>query len=397
MPKGPKLPHAHQPIPLQTGRWQGRVTYYDELGKRHEQNQSFATKREANAWSREREQWLLQHPDQRGESQVFGPFLDQWLSTVHASRIRDTTLAGYQLAARHAKAALADKPLRALTPLNFQRLYQTLIEAGLAPSTVRQVHVVCRQALNAAVDYGLVAVNPVLRAKPPRVTQTPITPPSPTDAMTFLRVADSHPLKAFWYFLALSGCRRGEALGLQWTDIDWERKTAAIRTIQVGKGRQRRLHAPKTQSGARTLALSDFLVAILRNHQDQQRAAWSLDHPGEPLPPWVFTTRRGTWLAGDNVRRTFKILLRRAGLPETTRIHDLRHAMATTWLSQGVPVKVVSERLGHASIAITLQLYAHVLPGMQHAAANQIDSWLTGAESGTAEDSAGPPKEPSHG
>ena len=132
-----------------------------------------------------------------------------------------------------------------------------------------------------------------------------------------------HLLKAFWYFLALSGCRRGEALGLQWTDIDWEQKTATIRTIQVGKASQRRLHAPKTQSGARTLALSDFLAAILRGHQDQQRMAWSVDHAGEPLPPWVFTTRRGTWLARDNVRRTFKILLRRAGLPETTRIHDL--------------------------------------------------------------------------
>ena len=116
----------------------------------------------------------------------------------------------------------------------------------------------------------------------------------------------------------------------------------------------------------------------------------------EPLPPWVFTPRRGTWLAGDNVRRTFKILLRRAGLPETTRIHNLRHAMATTWLSQGVPVKVVSERLGHASIAITLQLYAHVLPALQHAAANRIDSWLTGTET-VVEDSASPPKEPSHG
>ena len=106
-----------------------------------------------------------------------------------------------------------------------------------------------------------------------------------------------HLLKAFWYFLALSGCRRGEALGLQWTDIDWEQKTATIRTIQVGKASQRRLHAPKTQSGARTLALSDFLAAILRSHQDQQRMAWSVDHAGEPLPPWVFTTRRGTWLA----------------------------------------------------------------------------------------------------
>ena len=178
---------------------------------------------------------------------------------------------------------------------------------------------VSRQALNAAVDYGLLAVNPVLRAKSRRITQTPIAPPSPSDAKP--------PLKGLLVLLGVIrvSAGRGEALGLQWTDIDWEQKTATIRTIQVGKASQRRLHAPKTQSGARTLALSDFLAAILRSHQDQQRMAWSVDHAGEPLPPWVFTTRRGIWLAGDNVRRTFKILLRRAGLPETPRIHDLRY------------------------------------------------------------------------
>lgn len=379
MPKGPKLPHAQRPIQLRSGRWQGRVTYYDAEGKRHEQNQTFATKREANAWSREREQQLLKHPFQAPTSQeAFGPFLDRWLDTVHGSRVRDTTAEGYRYAARHAKAALGHKSLQSLTPLDFQTLYQTLAQAGLAPSTIRQVHTVCRQALNAALDYGLVTANPVLRAKPPRVSPTPIQPLTPEEARAFLRAADTHRLKALWYFLALSGCRRGEALGLQWTDINWAQGTATIHRIQVGKASQRRVHAPKTASGARTVALSEFLLAILRTHREEQRALWQADHLGQPEPPWVFTTRRGTWLAGDNVRRTFKALLRAAGLAETTRIHDLRHAMATIWLSQGVPVKVVSERLGHASTAITLQLYAHVLPGIQQAAAERLDEWIAG-------------------
>lgn len=94
---------------------------------------------------------------------------------------------------------------------------------------------------------------------------------------------------------------------------------------------------------------------------------------------WVFTTRTGTWLSPRNVHRRFKQLLKLANLPETTRIHDLRHAMATHWLTQGVPVKVVSERLGHSSIAITLQVYGHVLPHMQSQAAQMMDAAILGA------------------
>jgi len=291
--------------------------------------------------------------------------------------VRDTTTAGYTLAARHAKIHLGDRALGSLGPVDFQRLYQQLLDDGLAPSTIRQVHVVSRQAMNLAVDYGWIVANPVPRAKPPRVSQAPIIPPTPDDAKRFLRVADDHQLKALWYFLALSGCRRGEALGLQWADVDWDQKTVIVRQIQVGKAAKRRTHPPKTRSGARTIALSDFLLDVLRDHAGTQREVWRADHARQPQPPWVFTTQHGTWIDGDNARRQFKRLIAKARLPNSTRIHDLRHAMATTWLSRGVPVKVVSERLGHASIAITLQLYAHVLPGMQHAAANQMDAWLT--------------------
>jgi len=390
MPKGPKLPHAQPPIQLASGRWQGRVRYYDEAGKRHEQTQTFTTQRAANAWSRDREQWLLHHPHAKEDkNEAFGPFLDDWLH-AHAAQTRDTTAEGYAYAARHAKAALGDRPLRDLTPMDFQRLYQSLGDGGLAPSTIRQVHVVCRQALAVAVDYEMIVANPTLKAKPPRVTQPPITPPTPEQAKAFLRVANNHRLKALWYFLALSGCRRGEAIGLRWADIDWEQKIATIRVIQVGKATKRREHDPKTTHSRRAVGLSDFLIDVLREHQQEQRIVWQSDHPGQTQPPWVFTTQNGTWLAGDNVRKTFKILLGRAGLPESFRIHDLRHAMATVWLGQGVSPKVVSERLGHASIAITLQLYAHAMPGMQHEAANRLDAWIAGTDDDDDEDNGDP-------
>ncbi len=173
---------------------------------------------------------------------------------------------------------------------------------------------VCRQALNAAVDYGLLAVNPVLRAKSRRITETPIAPPSPSDA--------TPPLKGLLVLLGVIrvSAGRGEALGLQWTDIDWEQKTATIRTIQVGKASQRRLHAPKTQSGR-----DPGLVGLSRSDfaEPPGPATHGMECGSCRRAPSTVGLYHPTRYLASSGRRTFKILLRRAGLPETTRIHDL--------------------------------------------------------------------------
>ncbi|CAB1128384.1 protein of unknown function [Candidatus Hydrogenisulfobacillus filiaventi] len=195
-----------------------------------------------------------------------------------------------------------------------------------------------------------------------------------------LKAADGHLWRVLWYTIALTGCRRGEALGLQWADIDRERHTITIQRTLTGKAARRQVHEPKTASGRRVVAATRFLMDLLKEHQHQQKLAQLAAGPDWVETGFVFTTRTGKPLDGDNVRRAFKKLLKAAGLPPETRIHDLRHAMATWWLSQGVPVKVVSERLGHTSIAITLQLYGHVLSNMRAEAAEQMDAWLLGEE-----------------
>ena len=184
--------------------------------------------------------------------------------------------------------------------------------------------------------------------------------------------------RVLWYVIALTGCRRGEALGLQWGDIDWDRRTIIIQRTLAGKAARKQLHEPKTAAGRRVVASSMFLMGLMKDHLHQQKLVRLAAGPDWVDTGFVFTTRTEKPLDGDNVRRAFKKLLTVAGLDKSTRIHDLRHAMATTWLAQGIPVKVVSERLGHASIAITLQLYGHVLPNMQAEAAEQMDTWLLG-------------------
>ena len=126
-----------------------------------------------------------------------------------------------------------------------------------------------------------------------------------------------------------------------------------------------------------SVAMSDYLVELLKAHQAEQQEERMMLGDKWVETGYVFVTRKGTLLWQGNVRRRYKQLVENAGLPPTTRIHDLRHAMATLWLTNGVPIKVVSERLGHSSISITLQVYGHLLPNMQAEAAQKMDYLLT--------------------
>jgi integrase len=305
--------------------------------------------------------------------------LTRWLTEVAKSQVRETTWNAYYHATQPLIDHMGAKPLRAVTALDIQGVYTALLTDGrFKPATIRITHNVCRQALDDAVDWGLIPTNPALRTKPPRVPRPTVHPLTPAQAQALLKAADGHLWRVLWYTIALTGCRRGEALGLRWPDINWEHRTITIQRTLAGKAARQQVHEPKTASGRRVVAASRFLMDLLKAHQHQQKLAQLAAGSAWVETGFVFTTRTGRPLDGDNVRRAYKKVLKAAGLPPETRIYDLRHAMATWWLSQGVPVKVVSERLGHASIAITLQLYGHVLPNMQAEAAEQMNRWMLG-------------------
>lgn len=140
------------------------------------------------------------------------------------------------------------------------------------------------------------------------------------------------------------------------------------------------IHDAKTVKGRRTIALSDYLLEILGEHAGRQKQERDLYGRDWNTGNWIFPSEKGTVQWPSNTNRHFRQLRDRAGLSKTLRPHDLRHAMATAWLTAGVTAKVVSERLGHANIAITLQIYGHLLPNMQAEAANQMDALLAGSE-----------------
>ena len=364
-----------------TTRWQAIVKYPDPDNpeKWKQQAKTFARKAEAQKWVDDR---LVEHrknPHYRPSSrETVGEFLTRWLTDVAEARVRASTFRRYRVVGRHVIDKIGHIPLAQLQPRDLQGLYTRLQKEGQSARSVIFAHFIIRKALADAVAWGLLAMNPADRAVPPRLSPREIVPPTMEQAQAFLRAAKTERLYALWVFLALSGVRKGEALALQWDDIDWEARVAMIQRTMVGDAGTRTTNPPKTKQGRRTISLSPYLVDILRQHQQCQAEERGSAGLRWVEGSWVFTTRTGTWLSPRNVHRRFKQLLKAANLPETTRIHDLRHAMATFWLTHGVPVKVVSERLGHSSIAITLQVYGHVLPHMQSEAAQVMDATILG-------------------
>jgi integrase len=200
---------------------------------------------------------------------------------------------------------------------------------------------------------------------PPRPVGKEIKPLSREQARALLEAARGDSLHAFYVLAVTTGMRNGELLALQWKDVDLEGRTLWVRrTVFNGV-----ISPSKTAAGNRTIRLTGLAIVELR----ERRLARAKGHISE----WVFPSRAGTPLSVHNVHnRSWKPLLKRTGLPASTRMHDLRHTCATLLLSRGVPVKVVSEMLGHGDVAITLGVYQSVLPDMQEGTARVMDEAL---------------------
>ncbi|MBI5493758.1 MAG: site-specific integrase [Deltaproteobacteria bacterium] len=303
-------------------------------------------------------------------------FLSRWLDSAKQT-IRATTAARYRALIRVSVGPhIGGIPVQKLQPLQVQALYAKLEAAGLAPSTRRQVHAILHRAFAQAVRWGNMVRNPCDAVDKPRVPKHRVDALKPEEVAKLAEAASGDRLAAL-YVLALStGMRQGELLGLQWSDVDLPGRAVVVRhSLEEIAGK---LRLSETKSGkVRRVDLDAHTVDALREHRKRMLAE---GHPG----PWVFPDTEGNPLRKSNlVRRSFKPLLKRAGLPDI-RFHDLRHAAATLMLLQGVNPKVVQERLGHAQLTITLDVYGHVLPTMQADAVAKMDAFWRSAAVTTA-------------
>jgi len=277
-------------------------------------------------------------------------------------------------------------------PPGRSRTARLKLRDGLARGSVRYIHAVLRRSLEQAVRWNLIPRNPAALTDPPKARQEEIKPLDPEEARTFLRAAGEieDPYEALYVLSLTAGLRMGEALGLNWSDIDLEAATLRVnrqlqRTRREYEGKPGKLvfSEPKNAS-RRTVDLSQRALAALKRHRKQQleeklRAGGAYEDSG-----LVFATAKGTPLDAQNVvNRHFKPLLRRAGLPDI-RWHDLRHSCFTLLLSRGVHPTYVQHLAGHASIQLTLDRYSHWMPTMGKHAASAMDEALDEADSGDA-------------
>lgn len=219
-------------------------------------------------------------------------------------------------------------------------------------------------ALDDAVEWGVIAVNPARKVKVSGVAPAKdLRIPSTGEMAQFVRANQGTRWHPLWAWFTVTGTRLGEALALRWIDIDWDHQETTIRQSLSGDAAKRVIKTPKTVSGIQSIALGPRMVAILRAHQKIQQNLRALAGSEWEESGLVFTTFQGKMLSKRYVEREFKKALMRADLPLSIRIHDLRHGTATQWLAKGVNPKVVTKRLGHSDVAFTLQVYGHVLPG----------------------------------
>ncbi len=235
-----KEPHAKDPRKLDSGRWQARVTYYDaEMGKRRETSQTFATEREAQKWSREEEQQYRTNPNQKSPSQEkIGEFFDRWLRLTQVGKASPDTVERYGYDIRHITEHLGNRALASIGPQDIYQFYQAIYEEGMAAGSIDNIAIVLRTGFKWAVKTELLSKNPTDDIHPPRPPEREHVIPSNDEVLAFLTLANTHRLRGLWIFLVLTGVRIGEALGIRWSDIDWNGRRVLIqRALKKIKGR----------------------------------------------------------------------------------------------------------------------------------------------------------------
>lgn len=365
-------------------KWLVRIfTGRDEEGKTKQFNEVvYGKKEDAKAFEAKKKAELKSGVILEHSKTTIDEYLDRWLAVGAKSRVRERTYEDYtQYLKRYIRPKIGKVELSKLKPLDIQAIYSGMLEQGLSPRTVRFAHSVLSSALKQAVKWQILPMNPATMVNLPKNQSKEMLTLTPDESRKFLKVAKKDKWFVVFMLAIATGMRPEEYLGLHWKDIDFEKGTLTIQRVLVWrrKGGGWTLEDPKTTKSRRTIPLPSSVVTELKKHQKKQnKAKKELGNAYQGFD-FVFATAKGTPLLNSNLmRRHFKPLLKAAELPEEIRLYDLRHTCATLLLSEEENPKVVSERLGHSTIVLTLDTYSHVLPTMQKKATDKLQSLLFG-------------------
>ena len=379
------------------GRWEGRLRVGYRNGKRSRRSVFGRTRVEVakklTQLQRDHELGILGNPGRVTIAQ----FLDQWMAESAQPRLRPKTYGSYQQVIRlHITPYLGHHPIQKLTPQHVQAWTNELSRSGwkrkrtqaddaaqrpeqrgVSPRTIHYARAILRAALQQALRWGIVQRNVATLITPPRMVKREIRPLEPQQARDLIAAAQSHRLGVLVTTACALGLRQGEALGLKWADVDLNGGLLHVRHALQRIGGTWTLVEPKSARSRRAIALPRIVTAALKAHrttQLEERLAAGQDWENYDF---VFCTKTGLPLDPSNAKRVFRMLLKAANVP-IIRFHDLRHTAATLLIAQGVNPRDVAEILGHSSVSLTMNTYAHALDSRKHDAARRMDDILEG-------------------
>lgn len=366
---------AGQIIERGKNKWLVRIDMgRDATGKRQRHNRTVhGTKKDAqvllNKLLRDKDMGLLSDAARTS----FGNYLDHWLETAARPRLRARTFEEYSTQlARYVRPELDSLKLEQVTPVVIQKLYTGMLARKLSARTVRLTHAILRNALQQAVRWRMLPFNPADAVDLPKQVRQEMRAMNREEAQRFMEAVAGTRWEILFTVLLTTGLRPSEALGLKWGDVDLGAAQLSVRrTVKRVKGVWI-YEEPKTKSSRRLIELPMGTVRALAGLERDGELVFT-DGLGEPVKIYTVTQHH------------FKMALKRAGLPGELRLYDLRHTHATLLLLAGEHPKIVSERLGHSSIQITLDTYSHVLPTMQKETAAKLDAMLFSAPETAAE------------
>lgn len=333
----------------------------------------FKTKREANAWRIETLQKIQSGLFYAGPKLTLSEYFDEWLVAREGSVKPKTNHQYRQIINQHINPVLGKIKINELQPAEIQALYNKKVESGIGIRTVGLIHSVLHCALNHALRLGIIFRNPCDAVYKPKAQKREMNILDENQVRALLIAARGKRHEALFKLAITTGMRKGELIGLKWSDLDWDTNQINVqRQVQRVPGKGLKYTQPKTAAGRRMIYLGADILQSLKDHLQRQ---WlEREFMGERWQDHdlIFPSSIGTPMSQSNLHREFKLLLQEAKLPDI-RFHDLRHTAASLMLKQGVSVKVVQERLGHSDAAMTLNVYSHVIPGMQREAAEKMD------------------------
>ena len=365
------------------GRWEGRYTAgHDPVtGKRITKNVLGKTQAEVREKLRRTIEETRGLDVARVGEYTTGQWLEVWFNDYAMLKVRPSSHQTYRgYLDHHIKPYIGNIPLTKLSSLDLQRLYKKLLSdgrvdrieskkqpKGLSAKTVRNIHQLISSALKLAVEQKLIARNPAEGCALPKVERKEMQTLPVEQLTSFLREAKDSGVFALYYIDLTTGLRRGELLGLKWSDIDLEKGDLRVQR-QIGRIDGKIIEMPlKTKNAYRTLPLSADAISVLKMQKCKVGNS-----------EWVFPSPTGGPMSPDSVLHMLHRVLKRAGLPKV-RFHDLRHTFATLALQNGVDIKTVSGMLGHFSAGFTLDTYAHVTTSAKREAAKTMGNILSGA------------------